>query len=136
MCRFLHNDFGSEEEMVTTGSGLSFVSLFTIVKVVAGVSTLGSAIVGSAVFFSLFSKCKLETGLKFFEKYMYLNNRIFPLVRKNELKFSKFQNEFIKSSFLPKYEPKIVFWKRTYWAEILTMFLSHFWRTDYFINPF
>ena len=27
---------------------------------------------------------------------------------KSALKVSKFQNEFMKSSFLPKYEPKIV----------------------------
>ena len=37
--------------MVTTGSGLSFVSLFTIVKVVEGVGSAGSA-VGPAVIFS------------------------------------------------------------------------------------
>ena len=46
------------------------------------------------------------------------------------LKVSKFQNEFMKSSFLPKYERKIVK------AEILTIFHSYFGRNDDFINSF
>ena len=55
--QFLHNDLGSEEEMDTIGSGLSVVSLVTIVKVVAGVhSGSGSAV--AAVAFSSFPKCK------------------------------------------------------------------------------
>ena len=51
------------------------------------------------------------------------------------LKFSKFQNEFMMSSFLPKYEPKIVTVPH-YRAEILTIFCSYFGRNDDFINSF
>ena len=57
------------------------------------------------------------------------------------LKVSKFQNEFMKSSFLPKYEPNI--WRISalycvphYRAEILTIFGSYFGRNDDFINSF
>ena len=55
-----------------------------------------------------------------------------------QLKVSKFQNEFMKLSFLPKYEPKIVrisAWAQ-YRAEIFTMFGSYFGRNDNFINSF
>ena len=56
------------------------------------------------------------------------------------LKVSKFQNEFIKSSFLPKYEPKIVRFLpcsvAQYRAEILTIFGSYFGRNDDFLNSF
>ena len=47
------------------------------------------------------------------------------------LKVSKFQNEFMKSSFLPKYEPNIVRISAT-----LTIFGSYFGRNDDFINSF
>ena len=58
------------------------------------------------------------------------------------LKLSKFQNQFMKSSFLPKYEPKIV--RNCYRAcsvahyseEILTIFGSYFGRNNDFINSF
>ena len=54
------------------------------------------------------------------------------------LKVSKFQNEFMKSSFLPKYEPKIVriSARYCYRAEILTIFGSYFERNKDFINSF
>ena len=59
------------------------------------------------------------------------------------VKVSKFQNEFMISSLLPKYEPKIVFVIAflpcsvvQYRAEILTMFGSYFGRNDNFINSF
>ena len=60
----------------------------------------------------------------------------------SSLKVSKFQNEFIKSSFLPKYEPNIVMISALhcivphYRAEILTIFGSYFGRNDDFINSF
>ena len=54
------------------------------------------------------------------------------------VKVSKFQNELIKSSFLPKYEPKILRISSLYCAtlrpEILTIFGSYFGRNDDFIN--
>ena len=55
------------------------------------------------------------------------------------IKVSKFQNEFIKSSFLPKYEPKIVriflpCSVAQYRAEILTIFGSYFKRNNDLIN--
>ena len=53
---------------------------------------------------------------------------------KSYLKVSNFQNEFMKSSFLPKDEPKIV--PAQYRAEILTTFGSYFGRNDDLINPF
>ena len=52
------------------------------------------------------------------------------------LKVSKFQNKIMKSSFNPKYEPKIVrisALHTTYRAEILTIFGSYFGRNDDFI---
>ena len=58
------------------------------------------------------------------------------------LKFSKFQDEFMKSSFLPKYEPNIVRIYALYCAtlhyreEFLTIFGSYFGRNDDVINPF
>ena len=58
------------------------------------------------------------------------------------IKVSKFQNEFMKSSFLPKYEPKIVGISALscsvaqYRAEILKIFSSYFGRNDDFINSF
>ena len=57
------------------------------------------------------------------------------------LKVSKFQIEFMKSSFLPKYEQKIVRISALlsvvqYRAEILTIFRSYFGRNDDFINSF
>ena len=56
--------------MDTIGSGLSVVSLVTIVKVVEGVQTKsGSA--DSAVVFPSLPNCKFETWLKLFERYMY-----------------------------------------------------------------
>ena len=73
--RILHNDFGSEEEMDTKGSGLSVVPLVKIVKVVSGVVTMGSMLgstMGSAVFFSSVPNCKFETGLKLFERYIII----------------------------------------------------------------
>ena len=51
------------------------------------------------------------------------------------VKVSKFQNEFMKSSYLPKYEPKIVRIVRQS-TGILTIFGSDFWRNDDFINSF
>ena len=54
------------------------------------------------------------------------------------LKVSKFQNEFTKSSFLPKYEQKNCqdFFPVYCRAEILTIFRSYFGRNDDFINSF
>ena len=57
------------------------------------------------------------------------------------LKVSKFQNEFMKSSFLPKYERNIVRISTLcsvpyYRAEILTIFCWYFGRNDDFINSF
>ena len=53
------------------------------------------------------------------------------------LKVSKSQNEFMKSSFLPKYEPNIVRISALFYlAEILTIFGSYFGRNDDFINAF
>ena len=55
---------------------------------------------------------------------------------------SKFQNEFMKSSFLPKYLPKIVkdfcpvVWHSTGQKSIVTIFGSYFGRNDDFINSF
>ena len=42
----------------------------------------------------------------------------------------------MKSSFLPKYEPKIVIIVPQYRAEILTIFGLYFGRNDDFINSF
>ena len=56
-----------------------------------------------------------------------------------QIEVSKFQNEFMKSSFLPKYEPKFVrisALEAQYRAEILTIFGSYFGRNDDFINSF
>ena len=61
--------------MDTKGSGLSVVPLVKIVKVVSGVVTMGSMLgstMGSAVFFSSVPKCKFETGLKLFERYIII----------------------------------------------------------------
>ena len=57
------------------------------------------------------------------------------------LKVSKFQNEFMKSSFLPKYERKIVrisarLSVAQYRVEILTIFHSYFGRNNKFLNSF
>ena len=57
------------------------------------------------------------------------------------LKVSKFQNELMKSSFLPKYEPNIVRISALctvphYRAEIHTIFGSYCGRNDNFINSF
>ena len=53
------------------------------------------------------------------------------------LKVSKFQNEFMKSLFLPKYEQKLSrFLPCVVKAEILTIFGSYFGRNDDFINSF
>ena len=59
------------------------------------------------------------------------------------IKVIKFQNEFMKSSFLPKYEPKIVRifalycgTVSTYRVKILTIFGSYFGTNDDFINSF
>ena len=56
------------------------------------------------------------------------------------LKFSKFQNEFMMSSFLPKYEPNIVrilpCTMPHYRAEILKIFGSYFGSNYDFINSF
>ena len=46
-----------------------------------------------------------------------------------------FQNEYMKSSFLPKYEPKTGTVPH-YKAEILTIFGSYFGRNNDFINSF
>ena len=57
------------------------------------------------------------------------------------LKVSKFQNEFMKSSFFPKYERNIVrisalLSVAQYRAEKLTIIGSYFRRNDDFINSF
>ena len=53
------------------------------------------------------------------------------------LKVSKFQNEFMRSSFLPKYEQKIVKISASlHRAEILTIFRSYFGRNNDLINSF
>ena len=58
------------------------------------------------------------------------------------LNVSKFQNEFMKSSFLPKYEPNIVRISARYcttlltWQKPNTIFGSYFWRNYDFINSF
>ena len=50
-------------------------------------------------------------------------------------KVSEFQNEFIKSSFLPKYEQKLSrFLPSLLKAETPTIFCSNFGRNDEFIN--
>ena len=59
----------------------------------------------------------------------------------SRLKVSQFQNEFMKSSFLPKYERKItrisaLCSEAHYRAEILTIFCSYFGRNNDFINSF
>ena len=76
-------------------------------------------------------------------KKMYLEDSSQKLERSKKKSFfdipvSKFQNELMKLSFLPKYEPKIVrisAWAQ-YRAEIFTMFGSYFGRNDNFINSF
>ena len=50
-----------------------------------------------------------------------------------DIKVSKFQKKFMKSLFLPKYEPSSVTW---YEAEIFTMFGSYFGRNHEFTNQF
>jgi hypothetical protein len=56
------------------------------------------------------------------------------------LKVSKFQNEFTKSSLLPKYEPNIVRISSLYYATLHYRnpynFWFIFWRKDDFINSF
>ena len=57
------------------------------------------------------------------------------------VKVSKFQNEFMKPSFLPKYEQKNIrisalTTPSLQVAEILTIFCSYFGRNDGFINSF
>ena len=60
------------------------------------------------------------------------------------VKVSKFQHELLKSSFLPKYEPKSKSCKdgflpcsvAQYKVEILTIFGSYFGRNDDFMNSF
>ena len=49
----------------------------------------------------------------------YFRSRYRKNVKTAFLKVSKFQNEFMKSSFLPKYEPKIVRISALYCAHIL-----------------
>ena len=78
--------------------------------------------------------------LNFSEPKILLRYKLVLCVRKRALKVSKFQNEFMKSKFLPKYEPKIV---RNvskgvphYKADILTIFGSYFGRNDRLINSF
>jgi hypothetical protein len=61
--------------------------------------------------------------------------------KKAELKVSKFQKDFMKSSFLPKYEQKFVKIVKIcsvaqYRAEILTISCSYFGRNDDFKNSF
>ena len=59
------------------------------------------------------------------------------IIKLRFLKVSKFQNEFLKSSFLPKYQQKVVrIVDCVVRAEILTIFCSYFGRNDDFINPF
>ena len=59
-------------------------------------------------------------------------------ISRHFLKVNKFQNQFMKSSFFPKYEPKIVRISARsmahYRAEILTIFDSYFGRNDDFID--
>jgi hypothetical protein len=68
-----------------------------------------------------------------------LNSSVFSQ-RPSLIKVSKFQNEFMKSSFLPKYEPNIVkisaLYLPHYRVQILTIFVSYFGRNDDFINSF
>ena len=77
--------------------------------------------------------CLSEYFWKFSTMVFWFQNCSDHLWEKYVLKVSKFQNEFLKSSFLPKYEPKIV---KHYRAEILTIFGSYFGRNDDFINWF
>ena len=59
------------------------------------------------------------------------------LITQSQLKVSKFQNKFMKSSFLPKYEQKLSgFLPCVVRAEILTIFHSYFGRNDDFRNSF
>ena len=75
----------------------------------------------------------------YFPKLGNYLNRYFEILsplKINFLKVSEFQNEFMKISFLPKYERKNsapVLWRK---AEILTIFLSYFGRNNNFINSF
>ena len=73
--------------------------------------------------------------------------RIFPLLnscvfsqRAYLIEISRFQNEFMKTSFLPKHEPNIVkisaLYLPHYRVEILTIFVSYCGRNDDFINSF
>ena len=68
-----------------------------------------------------------------------LNSSVFSQ-RASLIKVSKFQNEFMKSSFLPKHEPNIVkisaLYLPHYRVEILTIFVSYCGRNDDFINSF
>ena len=62
-----------------------------------------------------------------------------PLVSSLVLKVSKFQNEFMKSSFLPKYEPNIVRISALYYATVQGRNPYSFWflfLNDDFINYF
>ena len=57
------------------------------------------------------------------------------------LKVTKFQNEFMKSSFLPKCEQNNVriyalYCATLYRVEVLTIFCSYFGKNDDFINSF
>ena len=66
---------------------------------------------------------------------------LWSLFLDRSLNVSKFQNEFMNSSFLPKYERNIVrisalYTVPHYRAEILTIFRSYFGRNDDFIISF
>ena len=60
-----------------------------------------------------------------YENYRVIPNNPGAFMRSKILKVSQFQNEFMKSSFLPKYERKIVrISALCSKAEILTIFVS------------
>ena len=73
--------------------------------------------------------------------YLFRQNTIQLLIfLPQNLKVSKFQNEFLKTSFLPKYEPNIVRISALYCATLQGKnpynFGSYFGRNDVFINSF
>ena len=69
----------------------------------------------------------------------YFTKGVFELWTKYRffIKVRQFQNEFMKTSFLPKYEHKIVkFLASLHRAEIVTNFCLYIGRKDDFINSF
>ena len=85
-------------------------------------------------------KRERKTNASFYEIYSCDKARFCNHPKHYELKVSKFQNEFIKSSFLPKYEPNIVRISALYCAKLHGRnpynFGSYFGKNDDFIISF